>query len=91
MSMVNGIDAPPIGINPLVKMLEDVLVQARAGQISSLAMVILTPGGGLATPWAGPQTSDLYMGAGIMQKRIVDTLTQAPRSPIVRVPAGAIG
>lgn len=77
--------------NPIVKMLEEALVEARAGRISSLGLILATPIGGMATPWAGPQTSDIYLGCGLMQARIMMAITQPARSSIVRAPAGALG
>lgn len=90
---MNGTDfkfPPQLPPNPLVELLQNVLNDAKAGNISSVAMVIVTPQAGVATPYLGPQRGDLFIGASLLTKRMLDDIaTPQQRSPIIRaVPAG---
>jgi hypothetical protein len=88
-AFMNGM--PKIAIqNPIVMLLEQVLSDAKSGAISSIAVIAITPKGGCATPWAGQQIGDMYMGAGVFQRRVLRTIDPPPeqRSPLVRAPAG---
>lgn len=91
MSDTNGKllqDLPLPGLNgPVVSatvmMLEQVLAEAKAGRVTSIAMVMVDPSGGVATPWCGPQLPQIYLGAGMMQSRIIRSLESPPKSSII--------
>ena len=70
--------------NPLVKMLEDMMVEVKAGRVTSLAIVGVTPVGGVATPWAGDRLSDMHTGLCMMQRQILDFMANPQkRSSII--------
>lgn len=81
---------PPLQfVNPIVEMLKGVIVQVESGQISSVAVVAVTPEGGVGTPWHGPQVALLHTGAALLESRILRHLEQGSQKPqILRVPAG---
>lgn len=86
--IMNG-GMPKIAIqNPVVALLEQMLSDAKAGTISSIVVIAVTPKGGCATPWAGQQIGDMYMGAGVFQRRVLRQIDPPPeqRSPIMRAP-----
>ena len=84
---VNGMTLPGLGNAPMVsavvEILEKVLELARAGQCTSVGIVMVDPNGGFATPWAGPQIPVLHLGAGAMQTRILRSIEQPPKSTII--------
>lgn len=87
---VNGMPLPIIGAIPhvsaAVEILEKVLEEAKAGRCTSVAIVMIDPNGGVATPWAGPQIPQLYLGAGMMQTRIIRSI-EAPQNRPAIIPA----
>lgn len=72
--------------NPMVQMLQNALNEAKAGRISSIAIVMVTPQGGVANPAMGNQFAELYVALGMTQDDIMKQIKQ-PRSPIVRATA----
>jgi hypothetical protein len=86
-SVLNGLPLPGLGNVPVVSVavdiLEKVLAEARAGRVTSVAMVIVDPNGGVATPWGGPQLAQMYLGAGMMQSRIIRGIEAPPKSAII--------
>lgn len=91
---MNGAMAAELGAvqltNPaVVDILEKVLAAARAGQCTSIGLVMIDPNGGVATPWAGPQIPQLHLGAGMMQTRIIRMIENPPKSSII--PARHVG
>lgn len=86
-SRVNGLPLPGFGnvevVSVAVEILEKVLVEAKAGRVTSIAMVMVDPNGGIATPWAGPQITQMYLGAGMMQTRIIRGIESPPKSAII--------
>lgn len=85
--VLNGLPLPGLGNVPVVSaavdILEKVLAQAKAGNVSSIAMVMVDPNGGVATPWAGSQIPQIYLGAGMMQTRIIRSIEAPPKSAII--------
>ncbi len=84
----NGAAIAALGDIPVVSatvdILEKVLVEARAGRVLSIAMVMVDPNGGVATPFVGPQIPQLYLGAGMMQTRIIRSIESPPKSSIIQ-------
>ena len=60
----------------VVEVLKEALAQALEGEISSVA-VIACMKTGYATEMAGRQASDLFMGAGSLQRRIINAVEAA--------------
>jgi hypothetical protein len=93
MSDMNGEGSPIPQImmsNPVVEVLTNMLNEAKAGRISSIAVVGITPQSAVAVAYAGGQRGDLYVGFGMIQRRLLqDIEAPAPRSPIIR--AAAVG
>lgn len=73
-----------IGVKPkltedqiaVIEICKETLAQALDGSISSIGVVACMKAG-YATVVAGRQASDLYMGAGSLQKKILDTVEAA--------------
>ena len=90
--MINGETSPIPAIamaNPLVDMVTQLLAEVRAGRISSMAVVAVTPQGAVGTPYAGGQRADMYLGAGLLQDRILQDIKAPPqRSSIIRATVG---
>jgi hypothetical protein len=71
--------------NPVVQLLESFLAEAKAGRISTVAIVAAPPQGGFGSSYAGPQRGDLYIGAHSLANKIMrDIETPAKVSPIIR-------
>ena len=71
-------------VNPVVQLLESFLVEAKAGRITSLALVAAPPGGGYGVNYVGMQRGDLFLGAHSLAKRIMNELEAPQKSPIIR-------
>lgn len=84
---VNGMTLPGLGNPPVVTaavdILEKVLAEAKAGRVTSIAMVMIDQNGGFATPWAGPQIPQMYLGAGALQARILRSIENPAKSTII--------
>lgn len=87
---VNGMTLPGLGAIPhvsaVVQILEQVLAAAKAGQCTSVGIVMIDPNGGVATPWAGGQLPSLYLGNGMMQTRIIRAIETPQKGPTI-IPA----
>lgn len=85
MSEVNGAELPHLKMqNPVIDVLETMMREAKAGRIASIAFVMVDPNGGVATPWVGGQIPQIYLGAGMLQSRILQAIeAPAKRSSIV--------
>ena len=68
-----------------VELLEEALREARAGHINTIG-IIAAMKTGYATVMAGHQASDLYMGCGSLQKKIMDAVEEGnvKRSNIIK-------
>ena len=87
---MNGI--PQIAIvNPIVEMVERLLADVKANNISSVGLVVVTPQGGIGAMLGGPQRTEIYLGAGILQKRMLQEIDPPPgaqqRPAIIRATA----
>lgn len=86
-SVLNGLPLPGMGnvqvVSAAVEILEKILAEAKAGRVTSVGIVMVDPNGGVATPWAGPQIPQIYLGAGMMQTRIVRGIESPPKSAII--------
>lgn len=84
---MNGAGVAALGkipvVSPAVEVLERVLAEAKAGRVVSVAMVMVDPNGGVATPWAGPQIPQMYLGAGMLQSRIIRSIEAPAKSAII--------
>ena len=93
MNELNGETSPIqqiIVTNPVVELLSNILNEAKAGKISSIAIVGITPQSAVAVAYAGGQRGDLYVGFGMIQRRLLEDIeAPAPRSSIIR--AAAVG
>lgn len=76
--------------NPLVMLLEQLLAQARAGGISSIAVIHISPQGAITTLYSSGQRGDLYVGSAILQQRLLSDI-QAPQQGPKLVRATAFG
>ena len=68
-------------VNPIALFLEGLLMEARAGRISSVACVFCPPTGGYATNYVGGQKGDMIIGALSLEKKLltdIETPQQAP-------------
>jgi len=83
MSVNNGASAlPPLAIgNPCVQLLEQLLAEVRAGKITSVAVVGITPTAGAAAIWAGAQIGELYVGTGMLSRRMLAAIEGQPAQP----------
>jgi hypothetical protein len=86
--MMNGSISPIPQLammNPVVQMLEGVLADAKAGRLSSVALVVCMPNGGFGLNYVGGQKGDLFIGASSLAKRLLQDIENPPKvSPIVR-------
>jgi hypothetical protein len=89
MSM-NGINVEMPGLaNPCTDLLEKLLVEAKAGRITSLGAVFTNSAGATSGAYAGGQRGDLYVGSAILQRQLLDDMTRPQqRSSIVRATVG---
>lgn len=76
--------------NPLVMLLEQLTAQAKAGGISSIAVIHIGPRGELTTLYGGAQRGDLYVGSALLQKRLLGDI-EAPQQGPKLVRATAFG
>ena len=76
---------PPVAIgNPVVDLLSALLNDAKAGKIGSVGLVVVPPQGGCAPFWAGGQRGDLFVGAALLSKKILDDIaTPQQKSSLV--------
>ena len=87
MSM-NG-DSTPIPqillTNPVVQLLGQMMAEAKAGKITSIAIIAVNPTGGVGAAAAGGQSGDLYVGCGMLMGRIMSQIEAPPaKSSLVR-------
>lgn len=67
-----------------IDLLLQVLADAKAGNVTSVAVVACGPSD-FGANIAGPNAPAMYLGLGVLQSRIVAGVTQpAPSSPILR-------
>ena len=87
--LMNGAaPAPEIKLNnPIIDMLERCLADAKAGRVSSIAVIAVTPSSQTATPFVGGQTGDLYVGCGVLQRVLLDFMTRPQNQGRILRPA----
>ena len=88
MTAPNGVPSiPPITmLNPVVQILEQTLAEAKAGRITTIAVIAIANTGGYATLMAGHQVGDLYLGCGSLQNKILEAV-EAPQKRSSIIPA----
>ena len=70
----------------LLALVEKLLDDIRAGRVSTVALITVSPLGAIGTPAYGPRMADLYLGTGLFQKMLIDHVTrQTSASPIIRM------
>jgi hypothetical protein len=82
---MNGISIPQFSMpNPVVQLIEQILADAKAGHITSIAFVA-SSGGGFGYNYVGPQRGDLHTGACALARKLLNDIeTPEKKSPIVR-------
>ena len=71
--------------NPVLELLTGIINEVKAGRVTTVAVLAVAPQGGVATPYVGPQAGDLYVAAGLLQRRILQNIEAPPaRSPLIR-------
>jgi len=71
---------PGVGIsmgNPaIIQILQNVLNDAKAGNITTIALVVVNKTGGVYPVMEGTQAGDVYVGASLLRKKILDAIDQ---------------
>ena len=77
---MNGQPAiPPLAMaSPCVQLLENMMAEAKAGRITSIAVIAITQTAQVASGFAGGQRGELYVGAGILQRRLLAEIEGPP-------------
>ena len=89
----NGEPLPKLTIpSPVVQFLERLLEDAKNNNINSIGVVIITNTQQIGTVHMGPLRGDLFTGAALLSKRILNDIDppagSAARSPIIRATMG---
>lgn len=88
MSLING--AEPMQVvtnNPVVELLARMIAEAKAGNLTSIAIIGITPGEAVMSAYAGGQKGGMYVGTGIVQRKLLAEIEGVPapaRPPLVR-------
>jgi len=72
--------------NPCIQLLENMLVEAKRGNMTSVAVVAITPQGAVATAYAGGQRAELYVGIAILQDSMLNEIKGPQKRPTI-IPA----
>lgn len=90
MSLSNRQQIPGLTMaNPCIELLKAMLADAEAGRISTIAVIAVSPQTHVAISYAGGQRGDLYVGTGLMQKRLLAEMeAPPPKSTIIPVRVG---
>ena len=78
--MSESIIRPPQANPQLVAFLDKILAEAKAGRISSIACLIVSPLGNINVPAYGMQSSELYIGADLFKTALLNAMSR-PASP----------
>lgn len=71
--------------NPVLKLLERVMVDAKAGKFAGIAFVAVSTNGQLINGCAGPSLSDLFVATSILQDTLkVQIANPQPRGGLVK-------
>ena len=81
-----------IGVTPkltqdqiaVIDICKETLAQALAGEISSIGIIACMKGG-YATVMAGRQAADLFMGAGSLQRKILDAVEASGAEKVAKL------
>lgn len=87
---MNGQTAiPPIAqVNPCVGLLENMLAEARAGHFWTVAVIGITQQGQVVSAFVGGQRGELYVGAALLQKKLLSDIAGEPQQrPSTIIPA----
>lgn len=80
----------PAGHQQVVTLLEQLLEEARAGRVPGIA-VILPRGGKIDTFMAGAASGpDLYLGAALIQQKVMQVIAPPDGRPSVLISPGVI-
>lgn len=79
---------PGQAANPLVAALETVLAKAKAGEITTMAVIAMSPTGYFPPIMLGPQRSDLSVAIDFAKASLLADIFSPPKPGIVRAPAG---
>ena len=93
-SAMNGASSPIPQIaltNPVIELLTNMLNEAKAGRISSAMVVGVTPQSGMAMAYAGGQRSEIYLGCGLAQTRLLADIEAPQQNPSRIIRAGMVG
>ena len=67
----------------VIDLLEQTLREARAGRISSVAVITVSPFGNVATPWATDNPPMVYVGADLLKAGMLNAMTGGNRRSVV--------
>ena len=71
--------------NPVIDLLTQMLARAKAGEVTSVAVIAVSAQGGVGAAAAGGQSGDLYVGCGMLMSRIMQQIEHPPaKSSLVR-------
>ncbi len=94
---MNGeaIPIPQIKItNPVIELIENLLMAARQGQVSSLSIIAIAPSGGMMRAYTGGQLGDMTVGTVLTQRDLataIENLQKQPARPgIIRPVLGGV-
>lgn len=73
-------------VNPCVGLLENMLADAKAGRVTSVAVISILSGGQVASGYAGAQRGDLFLGAALLQDSLLTSIKGPPTRPAI-IPA----
>lgn len=76
--------APAVPVNQdVIQLLTVLLADAKAGRVASVAATVVSPLQQVQVNWAGPHMMQMYFGAGIIQKVLIERAAK-PASGLVR-------
>ena len=80
--------------NPVIELIENLLMAARQGQVSSLSIIAIAPSGGMMRAHVGGQLGDLTVGTVLMQRSLAEAIENLQKQParpgIIRPALGGI-
>ena len=84
---MNGHAAPImpeiIGTNPCIQLLENMLAEVKAGNLSSVAVIAITPQSAVATAYAGGQRGDMFVGTAILADALLSEIKGPQKRPTI--------
>lgn len=73
----------------VIKFLRDLLAEAEAGRLTAIAAILPANGQVQVVIHGAASATDLYFGAGLLQKQVMEAST-AKQSAIMKPPLGGI-